>query len=127
VKVVDLFSGTGSATQAFVERGHDVVTVELDKKFGADVISDVRDVTTDLLIDLLGGDPDFVWASPPCTSYSVGSFRHHWKATAPCRPCGGSLLRVSGEQWDHEEGGCDTPRPGPMTYQPKSDTGHLGQ
>ena len=28
------------------------------------------------------GRPDFVWASPPCTAFSVASIGHHWHDTA---------------------------------------------
>ena len=31
MKVLDLFSGTGSATQAFVDKGHEVARVERNK------------------------------------------------------------------------------------------------
>ena len=36
MRILDLFSGTGSATQAFKDRGHEVIKVELDKQFDAD-------------------------------------------------------------------------------------------
>lgn len=45
LKAVDLFSGTGSATRIFRQRGHYVFTVELDEKFDADLHADVRELT----------------------------------------------------------------------------------
>jgi hypothetical protein len=118
MRVLDLFSGTGSATQAFKDKGHTVIRVELDPKFEAELTADVRDIDLSRV-----GSFDYIWASPPCTSFSVGSFRHHWKATTPCSHCGNTLTRVSGEKWE----GCDTPKPGQMSYEPKSDTGRLGR
>lgn len=125
LRVLDLFSGTGSATEAFKRAGHDVFRVELDEQFPAELHADVRDVTP---TDLPWPDPDFVWASPPCTSFSVGSFRHHWQAATACKTCGASMRRAPYEQWWHAyDPSCTAVRPGPLAYEPKSDTGRLGQ
>lgn len=73
MRILDLFSGTGSATKAFENRGHTVIRVELDTQFKADY----RDI---MQIDLgTLGSFDFIWASPPCTSFSVASIGHYWK------------------------------------------------
>jgi hypothetical protein len=77
VIIFDLFSGTGSSTQAFKDAGHDVFTFELDKFFEATENVDVFDLSADYLIEVYGR-PDFVWASPPCTAFSVASMGHHW-------------------------------------------------
>jgi hypothetical protein len=62
--VLDLFSGTGSATQPFVECGkHRVVRIDIAGK--PDIRADVRRLPLDP--DLR---PEFVWASPPCTEFS---------------------------------------------------------
>jgi hypothetical protein len=74
--VFDFFSGTGSSTQAFKDKGHTVIKVELDEYFEADE-RDVLQLTADYLIGKYG-KPDFIWASPPCTSFSVASIGHHW-------------------------------------------------
>lgn len=75
--IFDLFSGTGSSTQAFKDAGHDVFTFELDKFFEATENVDVFDLSADYLLEVYGR-PDFVWASPPCTAFSVASMGHHW-------------------------------------------------
>lgn len=76
--VLDLFSGTGSSTQAFADRGHKVVRVELDPQHEAELHADVFDVNPWKIIELCGGNPDFIWASPPCTTFSVASIGTHW-------------------------------------------------
>jgi len=123
MRILDLFSGTGSATQAFADAGHEVVRIEMDERFPAEIHADVRDVDPRTLPTF-----DFVWASPPCTSYSVGSFRHHWHAATNCRTCLAPMYRRNGERWFHAyDPSCVRVAPGELTYAPKSDTGRLGQ
>lgn len=76
VIVYDFFSGTGSATKAFEDRGHTVIKVEIDPYFEADE-RDILSLKADELISKYG-QPDFIWASPPCTTFSVASLRHYW-------------------------------------------------
>jgi len=61
--VFDLFSGTGSSTQAFRDAGHTVITFELDPEFLATENIDVFLLNAKDLISRYG-QPDFIWASP---------------------------------------------------------------
>jgi hypothetical protein len=74
--VFDLFAGTGSSTQAFEDAGHTVIRIELDEQFQAHE-RDVMAMSAEYLIGKYG-QPDFIWASPPCTAFSVASIGHHW-------------------------------------------------
>ena len=75
--IFDFFAGTGSSTQAFKDANHTVITFELDPQFEAtETISILDLVASDLLTRY--GKPDFIWASPPCTAFSVASMGHHW-------------------------------------------------
>lgn len=74
--IFDFFAGTGSSTQAFEDAGDTVVKVELDEYFEADE-RDVMALTAEYLLAKYGR-PDFIWASPPCTAFSVASIGHHW-------------------------------------------------
>jgi hypothetical protein len=76
VIIYDFFAGTGSATQAFKDAGHTIIRIELDEYFEADE-RDILTLTADNLIAKYG-QPDFIWASPPCTTFSVASIRHYW-------------------------------------------------
>lgn len=76
--IFDLFSGTGSATQAFVDNGDTVIRFEINRSMPADDRSDLLMIKGQELVEKYGR-PDFVWASPPCTSFSVASVANHWK------------------------------------------------
>ena len=67
--VLDLFSGTGSATQPFVECGkHRVVRIDMNPSSPADYHRDLSKIPRNFAWeDITQGDPvSFVWASPPC-------------------------------------------------------------
>ena len=74
--IFDFFAGTGSATRAFEDAGHTVIRIELLEKFEAHE----RDVLSLNAKDLIAkyGQPDFVWAIPPCTTFSVASCMIYW-------------------------------------------------
>ena len=76
MKILDLFAGTGSATKAFEDAGHEVIKVELIDKFNAPE-RNVLELTADYLRQKYG-EFDFIWASPPCTTFSVASCMIYW-------------------------------------------------
>ncbi len=75
--VFDFFSGTGSATQAFADEGDQVISFEIDKQFEATEHVNVLQLSAKYLLETYGR-PDFIWASPPCTAFSVASIGKHW-------------------------------------------------
>jgi len=69
--LLELFSGTGSVGSAFEARGWRVVSLDLNPKANHPTfLKDVLDF--DVATDLQGyGRVDCIWASPPCTQYSI--------------------------------------------------------
>jgi len=74
VKVIDLFSGLRGWSDPFLDRGHEVFTVDNDPKFGADLVADVKTLTA----QDFPWKPDVVLASPPCTSFTVMRIGQNW-------------------------------------------------
>jgi len=81
MKVLDLFSGLKGWSQAFEDRGHFVVTVDIDKKFNPTICVDVMDLTVQDLEQ--HGYFHVVLASPPCNCFSVASIPKHWNHHIP--------------------------------------------
>ena len=77
--IYDFFAGTGSATKAFEDAGHTVIRVELDEYFEAHERDILKLTASDLIAKY--GQPDFIWASPPCQKFSVASLWKYWEGT----------------------------------------------
>lgn len=91
MKVLDLFCGTKSIAKAFQRHGHEVYTIDWNPEFEPTLCADIGTLTAGDLIQLCGGVPDVIWASPDCTSYSVAAISYHrWK-----NPITGNLDPIS--------------------------------
>ena len=80
MNVLELFSGTASFSKVARERGHKCVTLDNEAKFSPDICMDIMDFEPSALD---GFNPDVVWASPPCTAYSVAAIGKNWKVSGP--------------------------------------------
>lgn len=78
-KMLDLFCGTKSMSNAFAASGWEVYTVDWEKSFEPTLCADIGSLTKENIIELCGGVPDVVWMSPDCTSYSIAAIRYHRK------------------------------------------------
>lgn len=77
MKVLELFAGTRSIGKAFEARGHNVYSVEWDKKFeNIDLYADILTITAEQIIKEFGR-PDVIWASPDCSTFSIAAISHH--------------------------------------------------
>ena len=65
MRVLELFSGTGSIGNVFKERGWEVVSVDIDNRFGCTICEDILQLSYCKL-----ETPDVIWASCPCVEYS---------------------------------------------------------
>ena len=78
LKVLELFAGTRSIGKAFEKNGHEVYSVEWDKQHGnIDMYADISQITPEIILEKFG-QPDVIWASPPCEKFSVAAIGRHW-------------------------------------------------
>lgn len=78
--VLELFAGTRSISKAFERRGYKTFSVEWNKDFeNIDLYEDINNISAEDIINLCGGIPDIIWASPDCTTYSIAGISHHRK------------------------------------------------
>lgn len=81
IKVLDLFAGSCSFSNVAKELGHETFTVDngldlftVDHYSKIDLVEDILNVSS----KDIPWKPDFIWASPPCTTFSISSCMHHW-------------------------------------------------
>jgi site-specific DNA-cytosine methylase len=67
MRLLEVFSGTGSVGKVFGAEGWDVISLDIDPKANATITADIR--TWEYTI-YEAGHFDAVWASPVCTHYS---------------------------------------------------------
>ena len=78
MKVLELFAGTRSIGKAFEAAGHEVYSVDWDRQFkDINLYADIGQLSAQDIIELCGGKPDVIWASPDCTTYSIAGIRFH--------------------------------------------------
>ena len=77
MKVLELFCGTKSISKAFAKAGHETFTVDNDPQHSPDLCINILEFE---IKDLPKGwrTPDVIWASPPCTTFSVMSIPTYW-------------------------------------------------
>jgi len=73
MKVLELFAGSRSIGKACEELGYECFSVDI-KQFGSiDLVKDIEF----LVPEDIPFTPDIIWASIPCTTYSLAAISHH--------------------------------------------------
>ncbi len=80
--IIEFFSATESFSEVARARGHKTFTIDNDKQFNPDLCIDILDFDISMLPEEFK-NPDIIWASPPCTTFSVASISRYWKEGYP--------------------------------------------
>ena len=73
LKVLELFAGSRSIGKVADELDYEVFSVDINNFKGIDLVKDIEFLTKDYIPFI----PDVIWASPPCTTYSIAAISHH--------------------------------------------------
>ncbi len=74
MKVLELFAGSRSIGKACESLGYEVFSSDITDFGGIDYVVDILDFD----VSKVPFKPDIIWASPPCTYFSVASIGKHW-------------------------------------------------
>ena len=74
--LIELFAGSRSISKAAEDLGLDTWTTDIHQFGGIDCVADILTLTADDIPHQ--GEKTILWASPPCTGFSVASIGHHW-------------------------------------------------
>ena len=78
MKTLELFAGSRSFSKVAENRGFFTYTTDNQDFDKIDQVCDIFDFDLQKAIDTLGGKPNVIWASPPCTTFSIASCGYHW-------------------------------------------------
>jgi site-specific DNA-cytosine methylase len=74
MNTLELFAGSRSFSKVAEQLGHRVYTTDNQDFENIDLVCDIFDFDC----SKLPYKPDIIWASPPCTTFSIASCFHHW-------------------------------------------------
>ena len=74
MKVLELFAGSCSVGKAAKKLGYDVFSSDINNFEDIDYVVNILDFD----VSKVPFQPDIIWASPPCTGFSVAAIGHHW-------------------------------------------------
>ena len=79
MKVLELFAGSRSIGKEAEKQGYEVFSVDLKPFDNIDLAIDIEQLTP----EMIPFKPDIIWASPPCTTYSMAAISHHRNGQIP--------------------------------------------
>ena len=79
MKLLELYAGSRSVGKVAESLGFEVFSVDVKEFDGIDLVQDIEFLTT----DMIPFKPDVIWASPPCTTYSMAAISHHRDGQEP--------------------------------------------
>lgn len=77
-KVLELFAGSRSFGKVAQLLGMQVLSIDKFIEENMDIVCGIEDLTKEMIIEALGGEPVIIWASPVCTVWSKTSWFAYW-------------------------------------------------
>jgi site-specific DNA-cytosine methylase len=74
IKILELFAGSRSIGKEAEKLGFEVFSSDIENFENIDYVIDILNFD----YDRVPFKPDVIWASPPCTGFSVASIGRHW-------------------------------------------------
>jgi len=74
MKVLELFAGSRSFSKVAEELGHETFSIDVNDFEGINLVKDIEFLSKEDIPFI----PNVIWASPPCTYFSVASIGYHW-------------------------------------------------
>jgi hypothetical protein len=74
IKVLELFAGSRSVGKVAEELGMEVFSSDINNFDGINYVVNILEFD----YSKVPFTPDVIWASPPCTGFSVAAIGHHW-------------------------------------------------
>ena len=74
MKLLELFAGSRSIGKEAEQQGYEVFSIDINNFKDIDLVIDILELKK----DMIPFTPDVIWASPPCTYFSVASIGVHW-------------------------------------------------
>ena len=70
LKILELFKGTGSVGKVANKLGLNVISLDFEEKYKPDILTDILEWDYKKWSKDNNFKPNFIWASPPCNTYS---------------------------------------------------------
>ncbi len=73
---LELFAGSGSFEKVAKQYGYTTISSDIMHFSNIDIVGDVLELPIEIFTRY---NPDLIWASPPCTTFSIAGARFHYK------------------------------------------------